>query len=81
MPDESLYKELIVLIRRAYSDEKNADRIYLPIIFRYSNCSSYKGTITEFGKFYLYDKRGTDDPKLKFSKEIEEMKSIIDWHK
>lgn len=81
MSDESPYKELIELIKRAYSDEKNADRIYLPIILRYYNCSSYKGTITEFARFYLYDKKGTAETKHKYSKEIEEMKSSIDWHK
>lgn len=81
MSDESPYKELISLIKRAYSNDKYADRIYLPIILRYYNCSSYKGTITEFGRFYLYDKKGTDETKHKYSKEIEDMKSSIDWNK
>ena len=81
LDDESPYKELTDLIKRAYSDERYAARNYLPIIIRYYNSSTYSGTITEFGRFYLYDKKGTAEIKQKFKKEIEEMRASIDWKK
>ena len=73
------YKELIEVIQAFFPNDKYIVRECLPNILHFYACSNYEGSITEFGKAYMYWNYGREKLKEAHKEEIEKMHSSVDW--
>ncbi len=79
--EDSQYKELINFMKQFMPNEKYIDREFLPFIIQEYINSTYEGSITDFGKAFMYRRFGTPATKERYREEIEKMSSSVDWNK
>lgn len=79
MSVDSEYKELVEYIKKVDPSNKYFVRETLPYLINYYKNSSYEGTITDFGKFYVINRYGTKETKSRYTQQIEKVVKSINW--